>query len=64
MRVKIVEKGCPICGGEVRGNVRDKYFCKSCNLLFRSKQLNPDGKIKGLVSDDGKVLERFSDDSD
>lgn len=61
MRIKVVDNGCPVCSGEVRGNVKLLYFCKKCNLLFRSKELNPDKKIRGLVSDDGKILERFPD---
>ncbi|MAE13508.1 hypothetical protein CMO92_03005 [Candidatus Woesearchaeota archaeon] len=34
-----VEKGCPLCKGDVRGNVRDNFFCKKCRLLYRKGHL-------------------------
>lgn len=37
--VYTVEKGCLICGGVVRGNLKAKYFCKKCNVLFSYTEL-------------------------
>ena len=42
-----IEKGCPICGGDLKGSKRAKYFCKNCNILFSEKSLVMAGKIKG-----------------
>jgi len=38
-----IDNGCPICNGEVRGNDHYRYFCKSCNLLFRKNELRHKG---------------------
>jgi|GEM_PF-6279617 len=35
-----VEKGCTICQGDVYGTKETGYYCKHCNLLFDSKQVN------------------------
>ena len=34
-KITIVEEGCPLCKGEIRGNKRILYFCKRCMILFR-----------------------------
>lgn len=39
MVVYIFEDGCPLCGGEVRGNEEYRYFCKKCNMLFNRNVL-------------------------
>lgn len=58
MLVKIIKKGCPICGGEVRGNFKYLYFCVNCNILFKSRHLPISAEITGLITDNGKVLDR------
>ena len=35
---KIIE-ACPLCGGDVKGNAKYKYFCKDCNIVFTKKEL-------------------------
>jgi hypothetical protein len=35
----IIEKGCPICGSDVKGNEYFKYFCGTCNVLFDKKDV-------------------------
>lgn len=40
--VFVITDGCPICGGEVKGNDHLKYFCKKCNLLFDKKDIIDD----------------------
>ena len=32
--VYIVKQGCPICGNDLIGNRKYKFYCKRCNLLF------------------------------
>lgn len=34
-----VEHGCPVCGGDVKGNEFFKFFCKHCNVLFDKKDI-------------------------
>lgn len=34
-----IEKGCPICRGDVKGNDHYKYYCKNCNILFDKEQI-------------------------
>ncbi|MBN1544429.1 hypothetical protein JW898_03120 [Candidatus Woesearchaeota archaeon] len=34
-----VEHGCPICGGDVKGNDYYRYFCEGCNVLFDRKDI-------------------------
>ena len=43
-----IEKGCPICGSDVKGNDFYKYFCESCNILFDKKDI--------LTKEFGKTL--------
>lgn len=33
-----MERACPLCGSEVKGNSRTGYYCKRCNLLFDEKE--------------------------
>ena len=37
--VETIEEGCPICGGDVKGNDRYRFFCKRCNVLYDRKHL-------------------------
>jgi hypothetical protein len=39
MRIATIEKACPLCGGDVKGNQEHKFFCKRCNLLFEQEML-------------------------
>ncbi|MFC1723079.1 hypothetical protein ACFL0V_02990 [Nanoarchaeota archaeon] len=34
-----IERGCPICRSDVRGNDHFKYFCKTCNILFDKHEI-------------------------
>ena len=40
-----VEKGCLICGGDVKGNIQSGYYCAVCNVLFSHKDLKAAGRI-------------------
>jgi len=33
-----LERTCPLCGNEVKGNRKTRYYCKRCNLLFDEKE--------------------------
>ncbi|MDO8740856.1 MAG: hypothetical protein Q7J54_04780 [Candidatus Woesearchaeota archaeon] len=35
--VKVMEKACPLCGSDIKGNEKILYYCKRCNLLFKIK---------------------------
>ncbi len=59
MLTKVYEKGCPVCKGTVKGNHRDKYFCESCNLLFRTFQIRHGAKFKEVITDNKKIKERL-----
>lgn len=60
MLIKVIEEGCPICNGEVRGNYKSKYFCKKCNILYRYSQLKKPHKIKEIITDNNFILKRDS----
>jgi len=62
MFIKVIEDGCPICGGEVRGNTKQLYFCKNCNLLFRSFQLKRKYTVKEVITDNKKILKKYKND--
>lgn len=32
-------KACRICKGTVKGDEKNKYYCKKCNILFNKKEL-------------------------
>ena len=54
MYVKVIEEGCPVCKGEVRGNDRIKYLCKKCSLIFRFKELSGK-KVKEIITTKKKL---------
>lgn len=62
MFVKVIENGCPVCGGEVRGNTKVLYYCKECSLLFRSFQLKKPYIVKEVITDNKKILKKYSED--
>lgn len=35
----LVKKACPICKGDVKGNTKALFFCKNCNILYRTEDL-------------------------
>ncbi|RJQ15617.1 hypothetical protein C4573_05665 [Candidatus Woesearchaeota archaeon] len=37
--VRTILKGCPLCNQDVKGNDKDTFFCKHCNLLYKKKEL-------------------------
>ncbi len=41
-----IEKGCLICGGDLKGSKAAKYYCKRCNVLFSHDDLIRAGKYK------------------
>lgn len=59
MYVKILENGCPICGGDVKGNFKFRYLCINCNILFRYKDLKKPTKIKETITDNPKIKDKL-----
>ena len=45
-KIYLVEKGCLICGGDVKGNRKAQYYCAKCNVLFSHQSLERYGHIK------------------
>lgn len=41
-----IEKGCLVCGGDVKGNKRAQYYCKKCNMLFSHDSIVQAGRYK------------------
>jgi hypothetical protein len=37
--VETIEGGCQICGGDVKGNDKYKFFCEHCNILYERRYL-------------------------
>jgi nicotinamide-nucleotide adenylyltransferase len=37
--VKRVKEGCPVCGDDVIGNEKVKYYCKACNSMYEFKHI-------------------------
>lgn len=37
--IETIEKACPICHSDVKGNDTYLYFCKQCNILFKKEDL-------------------------
>jgi len=48
MYVKVIESGCPICGGDVKGNASAGYVCLGCRMLFNRLTL-ASKKIKQVI---------------
>jgi len=39
MKLVVLEQGCVICDGTVKGNYESGFFCAACNVLFRPEHL-------------------------
>ncbi|MBW2983457.1 hypothetical protein KY327_04090 [Candidatus Woesearchaeota archaeon] len=39
MAIHTVNGGCPVCGGDVKGDDDHLYHCSKCNLLFAKHSL-------------------------
>jgi len=59
--VETIERACPICHSDVKGNDIYLYFCVKCNILYRKEDLM---LTKETVNDllKQKVAEKFSKD--
>lgn len=72
MVVYIIEKACPLCKGDVKGNEEFKYFCKHCNMLFEKKYLSrqeekelpPEEEKEVIKAESGPEVEVFSEDTE
>jgi len=61
--IETIEKACPICHGDVKGDETYLYFCKPCNILFRKEELVLDSRVIDKVLKQ-KIVERFEKDKD
>lgn len=39
MKLVVLEQGCLICNGTVKGNYEYGFFCAACNVLFKAEHL-------------------------
>ncbi|MFQ5474295.1 MAG: hypothetical protein ACE5DM_00500 [Candidatus Nanoarchaeia archaeon] len=56
MTVYIFENSCPLCGGDVKGNEKYRYFCAECNMLFERKYLSKKVR-KEVPAEEAAVVE-------
>ena len=56
MQVELIAQGCPVCKGDVRGNSKVLYLCKSCNALFHKEALRKPRLPKGEAKKKAKTL--------
>ncbi|HII71295.1 TPA: hypothetical protein HA265_00905 [Candidatus Woesearchaeota archaeon] len=49
-----IERGCPICRSDVKGNDHYRYFCSNCNILFEKHDIME--KDFGKHSDEGEKV--------
>lgn len=39
MKLVVLEQGCVICNGTVKGNYECGFFCAACNVIFKAEHL-------------------------
>lgn len=62
--IETIDKACPVCKSDVKGDDTYLFYCKKCNLLFKRDELfleNPE-RLRGIV--EKKILERYDRDKD
>lgn len=62
--IETIDKACPICSGDVKGDDTYFFYCKKCNVLFKRDELfleNPE-RLKGII--EKKIIERYDRDKD
>lgn len=62
--IETIDKACPICKGDVKGDDTYLFYCKKCNILFKRDELfleNPE-RLRGIV--EKKIIERYDRDKD
>lgn len=56
MQVELIANGCPVCRGDVRGNSKVLFLCKSCNALFHKEALKKPRLQRGEAKKKVKAL--------
>jgi hypothetical protein len=56
--IETVQKGCPICHSDVKGNDIYLYFCKECNILFKREDLVLDKVVVENIAVK-KIVEKY-----
>ena len=49
MTVYLIEEGCPICGADVKGNDKRKFYCKNCNVLFDRNHISKEKRLNAQI---------------
>lgn len=50
--IATIKHGCPICRSDVKGDKKNKYFCKKCNILYDEDHIR---KGKVVITQSEKV---------
>jgi hypothetical protein len=61
--IETMQKACPICHSDVKGNDTYLYFCQHCNILFKRDDLVLDKTVIEQVAVK-KIVEKFDKDKD
>ncbi|MGV8151249.1 MAG: hypothetical protein ACP5NV_05985 [Candidatus Woesearchaeota archaeon] len=62
--IETIDKACPVCAQDVKGNDTYLFFCKKCNILFKREELfleNPE-RLRGIV--EKKIIEKYESEKD
>jgi hypothetical protein len=62
--VETIDKACPICKFDVKGDDIYLFYCKKCNLLFKRDELfleNPE-RLRGIV--EKTIINKYERDKD
>jgi len=62
--IETIDKACPVCKSDVKGDDTYLFYCKKCNILFKRDELfleNPE-RLRGIV--EKKIIERYDRDKD
>lgn len=51
MYIKVIEEGCPVCRGVVKGNYFHRYYCETCNFFLSYKSLASKKVVKVITED-------------
>ena len=65
MKVYEIKKACPTCGGDLKGNEKDKFYCSSCELLFDRKhfKIEIEEKEIGEIEMDNTPVDLIEEES-
>lgn len=62
--IETIDKACPVCKSDVKGDDTYLFYCKKCNLLFKRDELfleNPE-RLRGIV--EKTIINKYERDKD